>query len=603
MSTFLALTFSPALANTAMAAELLERGSRFSALLHDGREPQLISPPRDAGQLQLLLGDAQKALHYSSETDALGLILGCEAYDLESGRLVAPSQLANLAPPQAPAFLRRLAPPFGGLLRSGADQPLVAATDSSGLYHIYSFEAQGWSAVCSSAILLAAVTQAQLDPRSIGLYALIGNFTGDDSPFQGIRKLGAGSTIALDGGRLDYNRYDEPAKVGDRFETMASATDAGAQVIGGCLETCLMEHPDAVLELSGGLDSRLVLAALPKALRQGRHAVTLGSEGDGDLVVARKLAKEFGLEHRWIDFAGLGALDVEQAVTLVKRAARLRDHSANPLAVGVLEWVQGQLDDRPRLTGQNGEFARGFFYPGQPSAPATTPALAEALAKWRIMVNDAVDGELFAAGDAKEFRGQAVEATCDFFAQRTEAWLDATDEYYLDQRMQHWVGLGYSSVSQRRPVLSPFFHPSFLEWSRRVRPEHKHGSGVFCELISHFDPSLGRLPLDTGLSPFDLRQTTALSQFKVKADFLRRASRKLRQRLFGLGKAAAGAEIVAERVRAGVVGGEISLERVRGLPFIAERYVDAVAAGSQKASSSSLGLLLNLEWILEFTEG
>jgi asparagine synthase (glutamine-hydrolysing) len=454
--------------------------------------------------------------------------------------------------------------------------------------------------VASSSVLLGAVAGAELDARAIGRYALIGHFVGSDSFFRGVRKLGAGASWSVAEGRVHEQRYLTDPGPGERFTSRQDAAQAGAGVVAGCLEACLAEHPDAVLELSGGLDSRLVLAALPEGLRSGREAVTLGVSDSGDVVVARRLAADLGLVHRWVDIDGLNDLGSEQALALARRASRLRDYSANPFAVGVLEWVQARLDDRPRVTGQNGEVARGFYYPGQPAAPAATPELAEALAKWRILVNDAVDLELLEPGFATDSHADAVSTLQGLFADYGGSWLDATDRFYLEQRMQHWVGVSYSAVSQRRVVLSPFFHPEFLAWAGRVPNQHKRGSAVFCEMISRFDPSLARIPLDTGLSPRDMFSGGALARLRVRVDFLRRATRKVRQRLLGASKAAVGAEAISTRVLEGAAQGQLSLSRVRELPFLNGDAVEAVAAGQRRVKSNSLGLLLNLEWTLEY---
>ena len=600
MSSFLALSFSPGFADGEDAARLRDRARHFLAKLHEGEGLREVALP--PGEWLLFSGDENR-LHHAEDSGALGLMLGREAYEVGTGRVVTASELAGLGADAMDELCRRVAPPFGAVGRASKGQPLVVATDSCGLHHLYAFETAEWAAVASSSVLLAALAGAEFDATALGRYALIGHFVGSDSFFRGVRKLGAAASWHVLEGRLREAPYLSDEGPGERFTSREQAAQVGTEVVEGCLRACLAEHPDAVLELSGGVDSRLVLAALPADLRDGREAVTLGVADSGDLRVARRLAADFGLVHRWVDIDGLNDLDREQAMALTRRSARLRDYSANPFAVAVLEWVQAKLDDRPRLTGQNGEVARGFYYPGQPAAPETTPALAEALAKWRLLVNDAVDVELLAPAFAADCRADALRTTQSIFAEYGGAWLDATDRYYLEQRMQHWVGVGYSSVSPRRVVLSPFFHPAFLDWAWRVSPQHKRGSAVFCEMISRLDRRLARIPLETGLSPQDMFSGGLSARLRTRIDFLRRATRKVRQRLLGASKAAVGAEALSLRVAEGSAGQPISLQRAQQLPFLDGEVVEAVATGRRRVKSSSLGLLLNLEWILEFTEG
>jgi asparagine synthase (glutamine-hydrolysing) len=600
LSHFLALSFSPGFAAGAEATRLRDRARHFLGRL--GEAGTLRELPLPPGEELLYGGDASR-LHHDEDSGALGLVLVRQAYEVGTGRIVAPSELAGLGPDAVDELCRGVAPPFGALSRASNGQPLVAATDSCGLQHLYAFQGAEWAAVASSSVVLAALAGTELDATALGRYALIGHFVGSDSSFRGVRKLDAASRWHLQDGRIAEAPYRRDAAPAERFPSREQAAQAGTEVVEGCLRACLAEHPDAVLELSGGVDSRLVLAALPADLRSGREAVTLGVADSGDVRVARRLAADFGLVHRWVDIGGLSGLDREQVMTLAKSSAQRRDYSANPFAVAVLEWVQAQLDDRPRLTGQNGEVARGFYYPGQPAAPETTQALVEALARWRLLVNDAVDVELLDPGFAADCRAEALRTTQGIFAEYGGAWLDATDRFYLEQRMQHWVGVGYSSVAPRRVVLSPFFHPAFLSWAWRVPPQHKRGSAVFCEMVSQLDPQLARIPLDSGLSPRDMFSGGLGARLRTRADFLRRAVRKVRQRLLGAAKVGVGAEALSHRAAEGSAGEPLPLERVRELPFLDGEVVEAVATGRRRVKSSSLGLLLNLEWILEFSEG
>ena len=52
------------------------------------------------------------------------------------------------------------------------------------------------------------------------------------------------------------------------------------------------DHPDTVLQLSGGQDSRILLCAIPAEQRAGLHALTLDTHGGPEWAVARRLAMD-----------------------------------------------------------------------------------------------------------------------------------------------------------------------------------------------------------------------------------------------------------------------------------------------------------------------
>src|SRR5690606_28970946 len=147
-----------------------------------------------------------------------------------------------------------------------------------------------------------------------------------------------------------------------------------------------------------GLDSRMVLAAIPAGMRRGMLAVTVGPEHGDDQRIAAQLARRYGLDHRRVTHEGLIGLEPEQSLQLACAAAAARDCTGNPTALAVLDWQERSFEQRPRLTGQNGEFARGFYYAGQRAHAATTERLVDALARWRAFTNDAVDASLFVPG-------------------------------------------------------------------------------------------------------------------------------------------------------------------------------------------------------------
>ena len=152
----------------------------------------------------------------------------------------------------------------------------------------------------------------------------------------------------------------------------------------------LEDHPDTVLQLTGGHDSRILLGAIPPEQRRGIRALTLGEETHPDVVIAAELARRYGLRHethRLDEFVPTPA----EAHALALAAARALEYQASPMALAPLLLVEAHLDQGHRLSGLGGEVARGFYYAGQPANAQTSPRLVERLAEWRIFANEAVE--------------------------------------------------------------------------------------------------------------------------------------------------------------------------------------------------------------------
>jgi Asparagine synthase len=77
-------------------------------------------------------------------------------------------------------------------------------------------------------------------------------------------------------------------------------------------------HDDVRLELSGGLDSRMVLAAVPPERRKRLTAFTIVAEGSRDAHVAGELARRYGMGCELVNVTDLAKLDPAQAHELAR---------------------------------------------------------------------------------------------------------------------------------------------------------------------------------------------------------------------------------------------------------------------------------------------
>ncbi|HEX2029448.1 MAG TPA: asparagine synthase-related protein [Nitriliruptorales bacterium] len=494
-------------------------------------------------------------------------------------------------------LLAEMAPPFAACWRSEPDGPVLAATDRYGLRHLYVVQRPGWAAASSSSLLLAALLGEGIDQEALAARALVGSFLGTQTPFRGVSKLAAGTFARLAGGRVECRAYVSDPSL-EPFPDRGTAVAAGKEAVTTAVRSCLRAHPRPVIELSGGLDSRLVLAAVPPDARRELHAVTIGTVDSDDLRVARSIAASDGIEHQFVDLTALGELSPEQALATVWYASRRRDHSGNAVALAVLDWVESHIEQRARLTGQNGEFARGFYYAGQRASARTSAGAVRSLAGWRLFSNDRVDPAIFAPGYLDDARATTVRVLQRIFAELGTEWLAATDEYYLQQRMQRWVGIQYSAACLDRPLQSPFFHAVYVEWARRCSPAMKRGSRIFCQVMQQVDPALAALPLDNGVRPTAVGRGGPAVRVAAGRRTASKAIAKVRQRLRGDDKPPVGGPVLAGLVAQAWSRQDDPLSRVASLEFVDAATVRAIARGQRAANPASIGFLLDLDGML-----
>ena len=117
-------------------------------------------------------------------------------------------------------------------------------------------------------------------------------------------------------------------------------TDA-AEMLREYVNAFLDDYPDAILQLTGGQDSRLLLSAVPRSRRRGLRTLTLGLPGNPDVGIAAELSQRYGLVHEVLRLDGMETLSAEESDRLCVEAARRLECMADPLAHAALTFVGG----------------------------------------------------------------------------------------------------------------------------------------------------------------------------------------------------------------------------------------------------------------------
>jgi asparagine synthase (glutamine-hydrolysing) len=499
--------------------------------------------------------------------------------------------------PAAAGILRGITPPFAVASCVGQDQPVIAATDLMGCRHLYWHQGDGWAAVSTSALALACCAAAEPDAGAIAVRAMLGFHLGTSSPFAGIQKLGPAGLCVLSHGRVHATQYANPwpeQALPGRGAPPADLARRIACLLQSFAAWSVHEFPDAVIELSGGLDSRIQLAAIPPNRRTGLHGITLDAAGNNDGFIARRLASLTGLDHRVLSVAPLGDLTPARAWTLVRQSALRDDCSGNPVAHGVLDWAEERLGIQPRINGAGGETARGFYYPSQRQHPEASDRLTGRLARWRLMTNEAVDAGCLGADLAPWARSTAISEVQRILTGYQCDWLTSTDEFYTRERVVRWAGLRLSASSTERTVLSSMLHPDYVALARACPPSVKRNSRFMAMVLSGLDANLARIPLDSGYVPARLAAPTAADRARSCSVTGKKLVHKVHQRLASAGQPGVGQCVLSSLV---VAHWRSEPQLLSGLPATGladASWLSRLLDGGCPADPATVGYLANL---------
>lgn len=491
--------------------------------------------------------------------------------------------------------LATLLPTFAAALLE-PDGATVVAIDALGFRHVYSCSGPGWAAVSTSSRVLAELVGAQVDRSALAVQSLLGWQLGLATLFEGVEKIPPGTIVELSSGVLRETR--PPAPVGRRLPIDLAVGEAAA-VLREHLAAYVDDHPDLVLQLTGGQDSRLLLSAIPPERRRGLHAVTLGLPGNPDVVIAADLAARNGMHHEVLSLDGLDDIGPEEAWHRAASAARRLDGTADPLARAALDVAEADSAPGPRLSGLGGEVARGFYYVGRGGAAPVTMERTRRLVAWRMFVNEAVPLEALDPGFATWARDLATDRVHDALRSSGAPWFAATDELYLGQRMHRWAGGTDTAVCLERPSVNPMLDDRFLSVAAALAPDDKRHSRFLARLQVALDPALAALPLEGRPAPAAFADASLANRSRQGIATARKAGRKVRQRLAGHNRAPAGGPVLAERVTSHWRTNPDLLDVPSVRSVIAPAWLDQVLAGALDPPPSAVALLVNLAAVAE----
>ena len=201
---------------------------------------------------------------------------------------------------EAVACLKRLDGPFAIVMWHDALRRLTIVTDILGMQPLYVYRRSGTFALASEvrALTSCGLCRPAPDPAGWGAFLSFGHTIADRTLDANIRRVAPGSVTVYqpDTDTLStssYWRWPSPC-----LRSVDDVTiDALGDQIAGEVRACLAYHPQPVVCLSGGYDSRLILGALD-SLGHRPAILTLAhpdEQADLDGKLALRIARAFNL--------------------------------------------------------------------------------------------------------------------------------------------------------------------------------------------------------------------------------------------------------------------------------------------------------------------
>jgi asparagine synthase (glutamine-hydrolysing) len=233
-------------------------------------------------------------------------------------------------------FARRIEGMFAAFVHDTRDGRLVVARDRCGIKPLY-YAATSERLVFASeirALLADPALPTRVAPARFSDYLALGWVPGEETVLEGIRRVPPGHRLVADPSGFRVEPYEDPVlRRAPIPADPAGRLDELERRIAFAVERQLVSDVPLGVLLSGGIDSSLVTALLPRELRAETRTFCVGFAGGGhhdETQYARRVAAHLGTRHT----ERVLHLDAE---ALTRRAAAHFDEPlADPAAVPAL---------------------------------------------------------------------------------------------------------------------------------------------------------------------------------------------------------------------------------------------------------------------------
>ena len=399
------------------------------------------------------------------------IVLSGECHDAGAGQEVS---LLNRYQLDGEDFVAGLNGLFAGLLIDRTRGRAVLFNDRFGSEPLYVFEKEGETYFASEAKALLAVLPElrEFDDTGVAQFLAFGSTLGEHTLFRGLRRLPGGSRCCFArGSPPQRERYFTPAEW-ERLPTLPAPEFEArfASTFRDLLPSYLRDEQPVALSLTGGLDTRMIVACSPPALIPAL-AYTYAAEGSDnllDLRIAQRIAALRGIPHYALR---IGAEFVSEFGIQLDRTVRTTDGCAGVLGAHEIYLSEQARQLAPvRLTGNFG---------------------SEVLRSMSTFKRNGPDSRLLDPGVAARVDAVVAEQSARSVHPVTHAAFEEVPWHLFGA-----LAAGRSQLSVR----TPFMDNKIVELAYRAPPHLRRTPEPALRLFHAGDAALAALPTDRGIA-------------------------------------------------------------------------------------------------------
>lgn len=478
--------------------------------------------------------DESGQLHVFDRHNAWSIGVGTWVYSKCSGDTTAEEGLAAAvtAPTRLLAEILKIDGGFCFLTGSLHCQQVHLVTDPIGQLHAYRFELDNLTVISTSALVLAHLAGARLDPIAVREFLSTGSVFEGRSLFEKVHKIEPAAIHTFSNGRpagrshyWSLNDYVDAGR--DAKSSLTLFAESVTDGVAGLLRR--FERP--AIDLTGGFDSRIILACAMKAVsRDDFNTIVTGDALDPDVVAAGGIARHFNLRHQRLDSRPASTAEWWR---LAQRSLPLVDGEYDLLEYAAVLNVHQQLAEQlgVSINGSGGELIRGYWWELLfPRTGNRGSFESIKLARARFATDRWAEKLLSEPGaDSLDvhFAHVIERANAPLLNARNTACMD---NIYLTLRMQRWQGRIASATNRIWPCVSPLLFRRSMEAAVAAPIALRRNGRMARRLLEYLNSRLARLPMAGGYPALPVTATTLHLFYPLAQEYAGRVTQRLFQR-------------------------------------------------------------------------
>jgi hypothetical protein len=378
----------------------------------------------------------------------------------------------------------------GWAVRDGA---IEITSDPYGYLPLYLFASAERCVVANNPIAaVAAGAPGEPDAAATGLYARLGFYLGETTPFRHVRRVEAGRTVRWKDGAITVSGDGAP-----RPGAPLASVDEGVEGYAHLFRQAMRRRPPLarplVLPLSGGRDSRMILLELVAMGEKPDLCVTFGKADEPDAIIAAELARRLGIRHELV------------AAPTVWLRDELRKHARCGLEAGEHTWMVPLFSRLRELAGGwHDGLGVGAMTRGETCQPAflerfergDLPGWSEELFRWTFGVPPGTAGRL--AKVAGWFDGSAATAHAQVGAElaRRADWPNPLTAFSFANWGRRCISLAPLGICGGTGIQVPFMDRELCAFVSRLPVRLALENDLQTDALHRLHPAFRDVPFD-----------------------------------------------------------------------------------------------------------